>query len=92
MLEGKNFLLTLEGGTHKYGFYTTRYIEANNPEDAELSAVQAIRDDSDFTSTVKNEESDPPMIYIESLDELSTFEGVELPSTGYTFYPDDGSE
>ena len=34
MLEGKNFLLNMEGSIKKYGFYTTRYLEANNPEDA----------------------------------------------------------
>jgi len=34
MLEGKNFLLNMEGSIKKYGFYTTRYLEANDPEDA----------------------------------------------------------
>lgn len=92
MLEGKNFLLDLEGITQKYGFYTTRYVEANDPEEAELNAVKTIREDNQLTDTVKNDQSDPPMIYLESLDELSSFEGVEIPGTGYTFYPDDGSE
>jgi len=92
MLEGKNFLLNIEGATRKYGFYTTRYVEANDPEDAELKAVQLIRDDSQFSDTVKNEQSDPPMIYLDSLDEVTSFERVKLPGAGYTFYPDDGTE
>ena len=91
-LEGKNFLLDLEGSTQKYGFYTTRYIEANDPEEAELNAVKIIREDNQLTETIKNEQSDPPMIHLESLDELRSFDSVELPGTGYTFYSDDGSE
>jgi len=91
-MEGKNFLLNLEGITQKYGFFTTRYIEANNPEEAELKAVQLIREDSEISESIKNPQSDPPMIYLNTLDELASFEGVDVPGAGYSFYPDDGSE
>jgi hypothetical protein len=92
MLEGKNFLLNLEGSTRKYGFYVTRYVEANDPEQAELNAVKIIREDRELRKSVKNDRSDPPMIYLESIDELNSFEGIHVPGTGFTFYLDGGSE
>ena len=92
MLEGQNFLLEVEGTIQKLGFYVTRFVEAENQEEAELLAVQQIREDEKLTRNVRNIETDPPMIYLESIDELTSFEGVELPGTGYTFYPGDGDD
>lgn len=92
MLEGKNFILELEGTIRKYGFYTTRFVEAENPEKAELYAVQLIKEDEKIRKNVKNPKSDPPMLFLEKLEEVSSFEGVKLPGTGYTFFPDDETE
>ena len=88
MLEGKNFLLNMEGSIKKYGFYTTRYLEANDPEDAKSKSVQMIREDKKLSNIISNKASDPPIIYLESVHELESFDGVELPGTGYAFYLD----
>ncbi len=88
MLEGRNFLLDIDSSVKKYGFFTTRYVEAENPEQAEMIAVQLIREDQKLKTATKNEGS-KPMIYLYSITELESFEGVRLPGTGYTFFPDD---
>jgi len=69
--------------------YKTRYVEANNPEEAELKAVELIKTDSKLTESVKNDHSDAPMIYLEELFGLESFEGVNILGTGYTFYLED---
>lgn len=92
ILEGRNFLLDANGEIQKYGFYATRYVEASTPDEAERNAVQTIRGDSLLTDSVMNENADPPMIYLDSLDVLSSFDGVNAPGNGYSFYMDEGRE
>jgi hypothetical protein len=92
MLEGKNFLLNHEGKLQKHGFFTTRYVEANNPEEAELKAVDLIKTDSKLTESVKNDRADEPMIYLEELFEIESFEGENIPGTGYSFFLEDEPE
>jgi hypothetical protein len=89
MLEGKNFLMKIEGKVRRLGFFTTRFLEANNPEDAKLKAVQMIRDDKQFSEAVQNEREDPPMIYLDSIYELKSFDGLLVPGTDYAFFPDE---
>ena len=92
MLQGKNFLLNFDGKSQKHGFYTTRYVEANDPEEAELKAVDLIKMDSKLTESVQNDHSDVPMIYLDELIELECFEGENITGTGYSFYIEDESE
>ncbi len=80
--------MDMEGSVRKYGFFTTRYVEAENPEGAELSAVQLIREDQSIKAAVKNEGL-KPTIYLDSITELESFEDVRLPGAGYSFFPDD---
>jgi ribosomal protein S27AE len=88
MLEGRNFLLDIEGSVKKYGFFTTRYVEAEDFQQAEMKAMQLIREDQVLKTATKNESS-KPMIYLESITELESFEGLHLPGTGYSFFPDE---
>ena len=89
LLEGKNFLLSHEGKLQKHGFFTTRYVEAGNPEEAELNAVDLIKGDTTLIASVKNEHSDIPMIYLEELYEIESFDDKKVPGAGYTFYIED---
>ncbi len=86
MLEGKNFLLEHEGKILKHGFFTTRYVEANNPEEAELSAIDLIKNDSTLTKSVRNDDFLEPMIYLDGLSEIESFNDMRVPGTGYSFY------
>lgn len=92
VLEGKNFLLDLDGTVQKHGFFTTRYVQASDEEEAELNAVDLVRNDDQLLTAVKNEKTDPPMIYLDEIEELDSFEGIKVLGAGYSFYTDDGSQ
>ncbi len=88
-LHGENFLLARVGGAPRvFGFYTTRWVEAQDPEAAEIAAVELVRSDPALVGNVRNPRDNSPMIYLESLREIPSFEGVNPPGTGFTFYED----
>ena len=70
-LNGQNFLMDGDGGPRKKRFYSTRLVEAENPKRAEALALDFIRNDTRLQNTVLNEVSDPQVIYIESVSEIS---------------------
>jgi hypothetical protein len=43
-INGGNFLINMEDRTAKYGFFTTRFLEATDSAAAENAAVKMIRD------------------------------------------------
>lgn len=88
LIRGERFLIESEGQIKLLGFYTTRFVEASDPEDAEYKAVDLIRNDQALRECIRNTKSDPPTMFVEKIDELE--QGEELPSnTGYTFFPGD---
>jgi hypothetical protein len=84
-LRGENFLLTVDGQQTRMGFYTTRFVQANNPEGAKLLAVDLLRNDKKLRG-VANLRSDPPMIFADEIDEVEADDVPERPA-GFTFYP-----
>ena len=86
-IEGKNYLIR-EVGNHprKVGFFTTAFVEACNAEQAEAVAVELLQNDSKLRDAAKNQTSDPPVIRIESVEEIRSFDGCRLPRMGLAFY------
>lgn len=91
-VRGENFLLNLDGENQKVGFYTTRFVEAENEEAAEYAVMDMLRDDPQLARSVLNESSDPPMMYADEVEELISFKGFPVPGTGFSFYPEEGKE
>ena len=89
---GQNFLLNLDGKAKKVGFYTTRFVEANDDHQAEENAISTLRNDPTLREGVLNEKSDAPTLYVEEISELESFEGLTLPGTGFSFYTGDEAE
>lgn len=91
LLLGENFLLTVDGTPTRMGFYTTRFVQADNPDGAELLAVDLIRHDKKLKDSVSNERSDPPMIFA---DEIEVIDEAAVPksSPGYSFFPMDSTD
>lgn len=89
MLNGQNFLLAREQGAVRMGFFTSRFVEAATPDEAQVLAVQTIRDDPKFAGIVLNDEADPPTILAKEIQEVETDAtevGADYPNQGYTFY------
>ena len=85
-IHGKNFLLRLDQEIERLGFYTTRYVEAEDSALAEFMAVELIQNDKDLNQNVTNTPENPPMLYAEEILELESFGDVNPPGGGYSFY------
>ncbi|UCF90008.1 MAG: hypothetical protein JSW39_17115 [Desulfobacterales bacterium] len=87
-LNGQNFLMDGDGGPRKKRFRTTRLVEAENPKRAETLARELIRNDTRLQNSVLNEVSDPPMIYLESVSEVSAM-AYDAQNRAHSFYWED---
>jgi len=72
MLRGENFLLDFVDKERKHGFFTTVWVDAKDPEEAELKAVDKIRKQEDLSSGLLNRSDDFPMIYLEEIQEIDS--------------------
>ena len=89
-LHGENFLLNLDGEFKKYGFYATKFVKAESPQETEKIAIILIHQNPNFRDTVLNENSDRPTINLEEVKEVNFLKFFAKKSTtGFTFYPED---
>jgi hypothetical protein len=88
-INGRNYLMDWEGERKRIGFFKIFFLEAEDPQAAENLAVAKIIADPKWEGTILNDESDPPMMYLDSLTELESTADVSAPETGYIFYPDE---
>lgn len=86
-VEGKNFKIRLEKVVQQLGFYTTRFIIAENEAVACETALDLIR--NELKEIVLNEPSDPPMMFIEETVELDSFGDNMVPGKGFTWFEED---
>lgn len=87
-INGRNFLLEVDGVAKRVGFYVLRYVDAKSPQEAAQAAVRAIREHESL-ATVLNDRSDPPTIYAEDIIELSEVPQPDEIELGLSFYPED---
>ena len=90
-LKGQNFLLNVDGTPKRLGFFTTRFVQANNRDGAELLAVDLIRSDTWLRNSVLNERSDPPKIFAEEIDIVDANDVPEV-LAGFSYFPMDGAD
>ena len=89
-LHGKNFLLNLDGELKKFGFYATKFVKAENPQEAEKIAIILIRQNPNLRDSVFNEKADRPTINLEEIKEVNFLKFFARKSkTDFTFYPED---
>lgn len=87
-VHGVNFLIEVDGETNKFGFFTTRFVEAWDKDEAENKVIDMLR--VELKRLVQNDKLDSPMMFVEEIQELKTFGDFKLPGTGFTWYPDEG--
>jgi hypothetical protein len=87
MVEGVNFLIDMDNELGKYGFYTTRVVEAADETEAEALAVEMLR--IELLKSVRNEASDSPVMFVEEIEELKSFDEFRKPGGGFVWYPDE---
>jgi hypothetical protein len=89
-LHGENFLLNPDGEFKKYGFYATKFVKAENPQEAEKIAAILIRQNPNLRDTVLNENTDHPRINFEEIKEVGSLKYFAKKSTtNIRFYLED---
>ena len=88
MLEGRNFIFDYEGEPTRFGFSTTRHIEAADPEEAERRAIQDVLEDDQLNASLLNDPSNPPRVTMTRSIEVESFDSDLSPQLGYIFYED----
>ncbi len=89
-LHGENFLFNLDGELKKFGFYATKFVKAENPQEAEKNAIILIYQNPNLRDTVLNENADRPTINLEEIKEVNFLKFFAKKSTtDFTFYPED---
>jgi hypothetical protein len=70
LIEGRNFLLALDGKTRRHGFYQTVFVQTADPAEAEATALRVVKDDAELKHMAQNHAHDPPMLYVDAICEL----------------------
>jgi hypothetical protein len=87
-INGQNFLLEFDGRVAKHGFFTTRFVEASDPTDAENAAVQMIRETRRLRDILRNTSDNPPVMDVVQIVELNSFDGIEERKPGFVWHPE----
>ena len=85
-MNGQNFLVDMDGKVAKHGFFQNFFLEAESPEQAENLAVQKMRENDDLKEITQNPKEDPPVIVLEQMSELESFDGVEDMESGKAWF------
>ncbi len=88
LIRGENFFLKAEGAVKRFGFYTTRYVEAADESEAESRAVDSLRQEDTLREVVVNDRMDPPMLFAEEIIEIASLDAVENRMPGLAFHED----
>lgn len=93
LLNGRNFLLDLgDDGLAPHGFSTTRFVEAETSDEAELNAVASVRKREEIKAMLRNSPDTPPMLFAEEIETIENFDGIEPPEQGIIWYKEDADK
>lgn len=85
LIEGRNFPGILIGEESPVGFYTTRFVEAETPADAELNVLANLKNEKSLTLPVGHPKPMDAKVFFEEIT-LVDFSDVPESSSGFTFY------
>ena len=89
VLKGENFEIVTENKVTNMGFYTTRFVNAESLDEAEMKAIELIKNDEYLLKSVVPNSSVEPMIYVEAIYQAKWWNRVG--GKGFTFW-DMGNE
>lgn len=84
LLRGENFeLMDRDGNLEILGFYTTKIVTASSQDEAESKAIELIKQDKRFISSISSSKKEPT-IHLELISKASFWE--KTGGSGYTFW------
>ncbi len=85
-IEGSNFIIMVDEEKGRFGFYTTRFVEARNAKmPKSWYGINQIR----AWTTNLNERSNPPIIHVEEIVKVDDLADSNVSGTGFTWYMDE---
>jgi hypothetical protein len=81
---GENFPGVMLGQSTPIGFYTTRFVEASSPSEAEMLALDVLKAD-DALDVPPEARSENAMVYFETIEEVPA-DTERVPNGGFTFF------
>ncbi|CAN7737048.1 hypothetical protein [Duganella sp. LjRoot269] len=91
LLEGRNLLMEMQG-LERLGYFTTRYVEAADSEEAAEHAMDLVRKELISTGALLNALDDPPIVEVSEISRIESFNGIRVPGKGFTFFPEDAPD
>jgi hypothetical protein len=85
-VRGERFPLTLEGKLSPTGFYTTRFVEVSDSEEAEEKVVDLLRRDAALSVPAGTPGMEGARIFVEEIEQV---EAPGAPNAGFTFFRED---
>jgi hypothetical protein len=70
LLRGENFPGALLGLAHNVGFFTTRWVEADSEDEAELACLDSLRRDPIFELPAGHPRPPEAKVYVEEITEV----------------------
>jgi len=97
VVNGTNFKLEMQEDDSKsrvrrMGFFTTVFVAARTPEEAESRAVAMLRHDRSLRIGARNAKDDPPALFVEEIREIASFHGCRRPRAGLALYAERGQK
>jgi len=84
LLHGKRFPGVILGKSHPIGFYTTRFVQAPNEQEAEIAALATLRAAPELQIAPEHRTPDAK-VFVEELTEVPA-STEQRPNAGFTFY------
>ena len=84
-IHGENFVVDVDGKHEVMGFYTTRYIEAADENEAEMLSLAKLRKDDFLNDDTLKSRSPEAKVTFEEIDELIG-EPEDKDRAGFSFY------
>ncbi len=76
LINGRNFLIRVDGKTKKHGFDQNVVVEADSPKQAELLAIAMIRHNKELKEITLNTPKNQPLVHLETIWELDILDDV----------------
>lgn len=88
LIEAGNLLMDV-GGIRRMGYFTTRFVDGFDIDEATQNALDLVRNELNSHGVLLNDRNDPPVLTISEVSELNSFKGIKVPGRGFTFFPED---
>lgn len=83
-IHGENFPGSILGKSEPIGFYTTRFVVASTPGEAEILALSLLKADASLTVSESERKIDA-RVHFEDIEEVPD-DKDQAPGSGFTFY------